>query len=180
MASDPLILLDESRTHWSMMAGLGGPSALGYHETVDNGDGTFTAALASEMHYAPWDLYVMGLIDGAELDPLFYVDEPSGFDPMTDSAGAPFTRDSKPFGGPVTFEGKRVDVTVEQLEASLGARMPAFGDAQSDFRHAFILLCKPGKPCSEEGGQQVETLSKEWPAHFVNATAGHAAVSTEL
>ncbi len=69
-------LLRDDKIHWSYYAGFISP--LGGSGWIDNGDGTFTSALAqlpegSLRKYSTLDLYLMGLIPAQVVGPVFYV-----------------------------------------------------------------------------------------------------------
>ncbi len=175
---DRFFLLDTSRTHWSIVSGLGGPSAMGYHRTVDNGDGTFTASSVSTLAYAPWELYSMGLLDPQGLPDFFYVRNPQSFVPATDPAGNPWSARSITVGS-VTFQGQKVSLTPQEMIAKLGPRVPSVAQAPKSFRQAFIAVC-PDSKCTQETLDWVEGLRAAWPARFSTATGGRGSVSTEL
>jgi hypothetical protein len=172
-ANDPLVLLDSALSHWPVIVGPGGPSALGYGELVDHGDGTFTHEAVKPLAYAPLELYLMGLVarDDALLGDLFFVPDAGGI-----SGGA--TIDSVNGNGTVTFSGQRTDLDVADLEAALGPRLPAHPEAQTSFRFAFVLVCDGS--CSAAGLAFVEDERTSWERTFATATGGRASATTSL
>jgi hypothetical protein len=166
-AGDPMALLDASLSHWSRVAGVGGPSALGYGELVDNGDGTFTHERVSPLRYAPLELYAMGLVPATDpsLVGLFHV------------TGAP-DPDAVNAGGPVTFAGTRVDLSIADIVAGLGPRTPSFVEAQTAFRFAFVLVCDGA--CDEASLAWVDAQRESWPETFAAATGRRATADTHL
>lgn len=178
--ADPFVLVVDFMSHWSLFAGLGGASALSYGELVANGDGTFTSSEVRPMPYSPWDLYAMGLLPADEVPDLFFVRDPTGFEPALDPFGTPWTGNSRARDEPVTFTGERVDVTIEDVVAALGPRDPAFGESQTDFRFAFVVLCRRDRPCSDETLSWVDGVRAGWSDRFAWATGDRAAASTEI
>lgn len=166
-ASDPMALLDASLSHWARVAAVGGPSALGYGELLDNGDGTFTHQRVSPLRYAPLELYAMGLIapDDPSLGDMFHV------------SGAP-DADAVNARGPVTFSGTRHDLSMADVVAALGPRTPPSTAAQTSFRFAFVLVCDDA--CSDASLAWVDGQRLSWPATFATATGGRSTATTEL
>ena len=177
---DPWALLDVALSHWAMVANVGAPGDLAYGVTRDNGDGTFTAALASPILYTPWELYTMGLYDPASLGDLFYVAGPSAFDPPAAPDGTAWTPDSVASTTPVTFAGTRVDVAAADVLADLGPRDPPFGAAPTAFRCAFVVLCADAAACAGDALAWAEAARTAWPARFAAATGGRASVTAGL
>lgn len=179
---DPTWLLDANLAHWSIVAGVGGPSALGYGQTVDNGDGTFTNTTVKPLSYAPLELYTMGLLppDAPELSDLFYVESPAQFVPGTDAAGTPWTHASINGREPVTFAGSRVDLSIDAIVAALGPRTPAYPESQTSFRFGFAILCRPDAPCAPESVAWVDGERVAWEQRFADATGQRAAAITAL
>jgi hypothetical protein len=180
--SDPMLLIDQSFAHWTIIGGLGGPSALGYGQTVDNGGGSFTNTAVKPLRYAPLELYAMGLLapDDPLLDGLFYVPDPHSFAPATDGVGAPWSIDSLNAHGTVTFSGTRVDFTIDQLVAALGPRIPTHDTAQTEFRFAFVVLCPPGGTCASETVSWVDAQRTSYEATFATATGDRGTAQTDL
>jgi len=179
---DPLILLDGAKSHWAIVASIGGPSALGYGHMTDNGNGTFTSTRISPLGYAPLELYTMGLIppDDPSLAGMFYVRDPTGFDPPTNSTGQPWTIDSLNAGGSVTFSGERVNLTVADIVAALGPRTPAHPATQTEFRFAFVLVCDSVAGCSDQTLGWVDDTRVAWEGTFHQATGARASADTVL
>ncbi len=167
--------------HWTILAGTGGPSAMGYGEVVDNGDGTITARSVIPMPYSRLDLYAMGLLPAAEVGPLFWVSGATGFAPPADALGQQWSAQSVlSAGAEVTFSGTAETFEVADLAAVFGPRDPPYGEAQDTFRFAFVLMCAPGSPCSPEGAAWVDGQRAAWEETFDWATGGRGAAETEL
>ena len=131
--------------HWSYWYDPGGGSPAGGNVWKDNGDGTFTAAsqLPGDVTYSMMDLYLMGLADPSEVKPgtlLTSAVPPNDvLDPFN---GKKLSNVSFPnfTGKPVTVTAKSVPVTVDDVIAANGARIPAAKDAQKAFTLGIVLL----------------------------------------
>jgi hypothetical protein len=179
--ADPYQLVDEYWSHWPIVVG-GGASALGYGETVDLGGGQFENHVVTPLRYSPLELYIMGLLppDAPELGDLFWVAGPHSFQPPQNVLGQPWTKDSLSAKTPLTFQGTRVDLSVGEIVADLGPRSPAHADAQKHFRFAFVLVCPPQRPCSDEGLAWVDAQRSLWEGTFPTATGQRATADTKL
>lgn len=180
--ADPTWVLDASVAHYTLAAGLGGPGALSYGQTVDLGGGAFRSETVKPLAYSPFELYTMGLLPPGDplLADLFYVESLSGFAPAVDPIGAPWTADSVNGTGTVEFQGQRVDLPMSDVVQALGPRVPASADAQKAFRFAFVLLCEPGQACRDDTIAWVDEQRIAWETRFGVATGGRATAGTKL
>ncbi len=174
-SADPWILTDEFWSHWSIYANVGGPSAEGYGTLEDLGDGTFRYDLVVPLRYADLELYQQGLLAAEEVGSMFTVEGATDFDPP-DNNGLPW--DDGSYGAAVSFAGSRVDVTMDDVLAVHGPRVPAHDNAQTDFRVAFALVCDG--QCDEAALAWVDAERAAFPASFEAATRGLATAATEL
>jgi hypothetical protein len=180
--TDPWVLLDPSvRAHWNLFVGLGAPSPLGrsLQWTRQNADGSFTSLSPSPSEYSSIDLYAMGMLPAAEVPDFFFVRNPRDFDPPFDPLGQPWTADS-PVLTSVTFSGERVDVAFADVVASLGPRDPSFGQAQTSFRQAFVLVVPPGSGAAMDTLEWLDDLRQGWEGSFHRATLELGTVDTRL
>lgn len=128
-------LLGKDGAHWSFK--LDSKASLMYgHQWRDNGDGTFTAVGARNT-LSPLDLYLMGMIDKSKVPPMLLIENPS-IDPL--KVPEPGT----------TITGTARYVTIEDIIAAEGERVPAFKDAPKQFRMAFVYAVAPGSLKQEE------------------------------
>ena len=149
-AREPLFLDEGCRCHWrpdlhapaafpwrgreaqSIMSG--GPGRF----WRDNGDGTFTAIDNLHDSGPSWlDLYAMGLADAGEVPDMFILRnlEPV---PGNDEHGT-----SGYYWG--TYRGDKEVVSIEQVIAAEGARVPTAAEAQRSFNAGFVYLVEPGR-----------------------------------
>lgn len=157
-------LLGRQRAHWSFCHNSLASEMEGNHLREDGGD-RFTSIAATE-RYSPLDLYAMGLIPPGDVPPFYYVDG------CTD-------REAPPQIG-ATLQGRRVDVTIDQIIAAEGARVPAANKAPHSFNMAFIIVGAPGQFPSDESIAKVDRFRTAWEPHFVQITDGIGTVSTAL
>ena len=110
--------------------GVGTRSLMGGRFWLDNGDGTWTPLNDFWGAGFSWlDLYLMGLADPDEVPDMFIL------------------RDARPVDeaepkGPHT--GVQETVTIEQVVAAEGRRVPTAAEAQKDFNAGFVYLVEPG------------------------------------
>ena len=134
-----------------------GPGVTPRFETVGSSEG-----------YAPLDQYLMGFRAPEDVPPSFYVADSSlGFLLRPPQTG-------------VRFDGRRQDVTIDELIAAAGRRTPDHTVAQRRYRFAFILLVRPGEEPAPEQVAQVELYRASFPAYYSRATGERAAAETTV
>lgn len=132
----------------------------------------------------------MGVRPAAELGPFWYVD-----DPTTVFGGASLeAARSIAAQDDILFCGKRVDLTVQAIQAVEGPRMPAIGDevdtdasgnpAPDVKTMAFLLLIDRDSPEAEAHAaaiDQVDTFRRTWERYANGpATGGRGRFDTSL
>ncbi len=157
-------LLGRDLAHWSFCHNSLASDMEG-NELRDDGGDRFTTIAATE-RYSPLDQYAMGLIAAATVPPFFYVD--GCFDP----GAAPAIN--------LPLQGRRIDVTIDQIIAAHGPRVPAAAKSPHTFNMAFILLAEAGQFPSAESIAKVDRIRAAWEPYFAAATDGKGAVSTAL
>lgn len=124
-------LLGKDGSHWSYLLESHG-SVLYGASWRDNGDGSFTATDA-ESTFSPLDLYLAGLIDKTKVPPFFLIEAPD-----IDANALP-----PPVG--TTIRGIKRIVTIDDIIAAEGPRVPSADVSQKTFRFGFIYLVRPGE-----------------------------------
>jgi large repetitive protein len=124
-------LLGRDASHWSYLLDTQGSVHYGARWR-DNGDGSFTAT-ETRSTYSPLDLYLMGLIDKSQVPPFTLIDAPT-----VDATQLP------PFVG-ATVRGTRRVVTIDDIIAVEGERVPSASQSKKEFRFAFMYLVRPGE-----------------------------------
>jgi hypothetical protein len=163
-------------THWAR--GLQAPAAFPYQRPVeasamgggvwqDNFDGTFTQL--DDDYYVPatgWsylDLYLMGLITAAEVPDFFLLRNlvPAGHDAN---------------GHPI-FKADRRKVTIQDVIAVEGPRLPAVDQSQKNFNTGIVLVVEHGNRPSRELVERATGVRESWIDYWATTT-GHRSSMT--
>jgi len=124
----------------------------------DNGDNTHTA-LDSFRQYSDFDLYLAGLLPPA---PEFSIDlirddgDPERLFPSLDE----------------TVSGERESITLDQIIAANGPRIPGYDEAQRSFQLGFIILKRPGETVPDSLIQAITRVQDDFPQRFSAQTGG--------
>jgi hypothetical protein len=165
-------LLGRGGVHWSFFADTDA-SVLEGNDIEDRGGGRFeTVAIARG--YSALDLYAMGLRSPAEVPPFFYVDMPDDFRP---------NRAYKASSGPepgVSFTGLRREVTIAQVVAALGPRVPPAETSTPILRQAFVLVADARGPATAERLGAVARIRSRFESWYREATGGRGAADSSL
>ncbi len=162
-------LLGRAQSHWSFFMD-SDASVMEGNEIQDNGDGTFLTLGPTAARYSRLDQYAMGLIPPQAVSPFFFV---------ANAASGPHTHDSNPLANR-TITGQRVDVTIDDVIAVEGERLPRSADAPKVFRLAFILVGGPGREVAQASINRLERYRKRFEDFFEEATGGNGRVITRL
>jgi hypothetical protein len=163
-------------THWAR--GLQAPVAFPYQRPVeasamgggvwqDNFDGTYTQL--DDDYYVPatgWsylDLYLMGMIGPSEVPDFFILRN-------LVAAG----RDAN--GHPI-FKADRTKVTVQDVIAVEGPRLPDVDHAQKNFNTGMVVVVEHGKTPSKELLEKTEGIRLRWMDYW-ETTTGHRSTMT--
>jgi hypothetical protein len=163
---NPPILLGRGFTHWNFFLHTNG-SFMGGNDIQDNEDGTFTTQDPKDS-FGPLDLYLMGLLKPEEVPPTFLVTEPYDIDippPFDDPSRFGNLRFSNPMGD-VTFRGETEEITIEDIIAANGERIPDAESSQKDFRVAFILLAMGEEDPTPDEIEKVAAVRRLWAPYF--------------
>jgi len=156
-------LLGRDLSHWSyLLNGYG--SVLYGNQWQDNGNGTFTS-LANMKYYSPLDLYLMGVYGKSQVPPMLLIANP-GIDP------------AKMLQTGDTINGTPQYVTIDDIVAAEGERIPASSEAQKTFKTAFIFITAPGTFTGDEL-YGIEGIRNGWVSRFSILTDGKAIVSVD-
>jgi hypothetical protein len=161
-------LLGRDNAHWNFYF----DSDLSFmegNEIRDDGNGQFTT-LARRATYNPFDRYLMGLIPADQVPDKFYV-ELTGDGPDADVV---------PVQPGETVTGNRVDVSIDQIIASLGTRSPSVEASQKLYRVGLIVLAKQGQQPSQSTIDKVNRIAVEIEKLFHKETGRLGSVDTTL
>jgi hypothetical protein len=162
--------------HWAR--GLQAPVAFPYRRPTeasimgggvcqDNFDGTYTQL--DDDYYVPatgWsylDLYLMGLISAAEVPDFFILRNlvPAG----------------KDANGHAIVKADRTKVTIQDVIAEEGPRLPGVDKSQREFNTGMVIVVRHGETPSHELVERAEGIRKQWMDYF-SITTGHRASMT--
>lgn len=133
--------------HWSFWMDAGGSPA-GGNKWKDDGDGSFSIVpqAPKDMTFSMLDLYLMGLADPSEVEPFGLLENA---EPPTDVkdpyTGGELTAASFPHFAStrVTVKATRKVITIEQIVATNGTRVPARKDAPQTLKLGIVLMVSP-------------------------------------
>ena len=133
----------------------------------DNFDGAFTQL--DDDYYVPatgWsylDLYLMGLVSPAEVPDFFILRNlvPAG----------------KDANGHSIFKADRTKVTIQDVIAAEGPRVPGVDKSQREFNTGIVIIVQHGEKPSPELIERAEAIRKQWIEYF-SITTGHRASMT--
>jgi hypothetical protein len=165
-------------THWAR--GLQAPVAFPYQRPTeasamgggvwqDNFDGTFTQL--DDDYYVPatgysyLDLYLMGMISPAEVPDFFILRNlvPVG----SDSNGHPI------------FKADRTKITIQNVIAAEGPRLPAVDQAQKNFNTGMVLVVEHGKTPSSKLIESVNGIRERWMDYWTTTTGHRSTMTTD-
>jgi len=152
-------LLGRDGSHWSYLLD-SDASVLYGNDWQDAGDGTFTSR-GVETFFSPLDLYLAGFFGPDEVPPFVLIDNPA-----VDPAQLP-RRGAEVTGDPVL-------VTIDDVIAAEGPRVPSADEAPKELRAAFVFLVRPGEQVSERQIQALERLRAGLLDRFGALTGGRA------
>lgn len=154
-------LLGKDSSHWSFL--LDSDASLLYGgEWRDNKDGTFTS-LEKEKYSSPLDLYLMGFYDKAQVPPMLLIDNPAIASTRLPEVGT-------------TISGTARYVTIDDIIAAEGERVPSAATSQKTFKTAFLLITRTGTPTGEEASM-VEAVRNGWAGRFASLTGGKGSIA---
>ena len=163
VVSDALLGADES--HWSYLLDTDASVMYGA-DWKDRGDGTFAAVRVGQQ-YSALDLYLMGFLAPEKVPPFTLLENPGVDRHLIDHEGD-------------VVAATPTTVTIEQVVAANGARVPDATHSQKEFRLGFVFLTAPGTEPTPEDLAAVERVRRAFGAHFFALTHGVAWADTSL
>ena len=142
-------------------------SAMGGSVWQDNLDGTFTQL--DDDYYVPatgysyLDLYLMGLISAAEVPDFFILKN--------------LAATGKDANGHPIFKADRVKITVQDVIAAEGPRLPDVEHPQRLFNTGMVLIVEHGKQPSKELLQRVNGMREELIKYWQITTGGRSSMT---
>lgn len=166
---DYLPMLGFQRAHWAFTYD-SEASLLEGNKIQDNGAGQSPRFVTTDnvQVYSPLDQYLMGFRAPADVPPTFVITSPSigtGYRP--------------PQAG-VAIDGGRRDITVDDVIAAAGPRIPDHTVAQRYFRFAIILLTPLALPPSSVDVDKLDRFRRRFEEFFHQASSGNGWADTNL
>lgn len=164
------LILGRSDAHWSYYVDVD-------HSSLEGGnwqpvsENLFTTPTQIDF-FGDIDEYIMGLRTPEEVTPTFYVSSPTNNLPRNRDNGTPVMG--------ATATGTAVEVTIEDIIAAEGPRIPTETDAPKDLRQAFILIVRNGTTPSQAELNKISTFRRAWEDYFEIAVDGRIALNTSL
>ena len=170
---------DLGPVHWAR--GLEAPAAFPYTRPVEasamgggawqeNADGTFTQLdddfFVPATGYSWLDLYLMGLAKPEEVPPFFILRD------LVNTG----TRDAA--GHPI-YRGRKTPVTIADVVAANGPRLPAFDQAQKQFNTGVVMVVQHGQQPSAGLVSRANDIRERWMQYWTKVTGGRATMTTD-
>jgi hypothetical protein len=153
-------LLGEGGEHWSFL--LDSEASLLYgNDWKDNGNGAFTSIDALK-RYSPLDLYLMGMYDKSRVSPVMLIENASIDPTRYPEVGA-------------TISGTAKSVSIEDIIAAEGERIPNAADSQKTFKIAYVLIERPGTFTGTQTSG-IENVRSAWAGRFNLLTEGRGSI----
>jgi hypothetical protein len=154
-------LLGKDSAHWSYLLDTQGSVMYG-NGWKDNGNGTFTSTAAMS-GYSPLDLYLMGMITKEKVPPMLLIDNPAIDKTLLPQLG-------------VTITGIAKTVTIDDIIAAEGTRVPDSTTSQKKFNVGYVLLMRAGDSATA-AVQAIETVRTAFAGRFTELTLGTGGVN---
>jgi hypothetical protein len=170
-------LLGRQNAHWSFLAdtrttGEGEFSSLMEGNSwKETGANTFTTQQASANFFSELDQYLMGLRPAEEVGDINYL--------AVDKQTKDFIRGKSPVTGFFITATRKI-TSVEHIVERSGPRVPAYPDAQKDFRVAFILLVERDTEPSGATVAKLDRYRDSLVRYFPPATGRRATLDGSL
>jgi len=148
-------------THWSYLLDSNASYMYG-SDWQDNENGSFTAT-EIKTRYSDLDLYLMGMLPGDEVDPVTLLTNPA------------IDADQYPELGAI-IDATPTLLTVDQVIAAEGPRIPSNEDSPHEFKIAVVYLATPGDQVTAEKLQFLTTTRTNWQRRFFAQTDGRGVI----
>jgi hypothetical protein len=143
-------------------------STLGGGVWQDNFDGTFTQLrdgyFVPATGYSYLDLYLMGLISAREVPDFFILDN--------------LVRVSKDTNGHPVFRAERTKVTIQDVIAAEGPRLPEVDHSQRKFNIGIVVVVAHGQSPSHELIERANGIRQQWIEYWETTTGRRASMTT--
>ena len=135
----------------------------------DNLDGTFTQLrdgyFVPASGYSYLDLYLMGLIAAAEVPDFFIV--------------RPLVRIGTNANGRPIFKGQRMRITIQDVIAAEGPRLPDVNRSQRHFNTGIVVMVEHGRTPSAELINRANGIRRQWIDYWAITTGRRASMTVD-
>jgi hypothetical protein len=135
----------------------------------DNLDGTFTQLrdgyFVPASGYSYLDLYLMGLIAATEVPDFFIV--------------RPLVRIGTDANGRPIFKGQRMGITIQDVIAAEGPRLPDVNHSQRHFNTGIVVIVEHGRTPSAELIKRANGIRGQWIDYWAITTGGRASMTVD-
>jgi hypothetical protein len=135
----------------------------------DNLDGTFTQLrdgyFVPASGYSHLDLYLMGLIAAAEVPDFFIV--------------RPLARIGTDANGRPIFKGQRMRITIQDVIAAEGPRVPDVNHSQRHFNTGIVVIVEHGRTPSAELINRANGIRRQWIDYWAITTGRRASMTVD-
>jgi len=142
-------------------------STLGGSVWQDNANGTFTQLrdgyFVPATTYSYLDLYLMGLVSAKDVPDFFMLR--NLVQVGTDANGQP------------VFKAEQVKITIEDVIAANGPRLPDADHSQRKFNTGIVVIVEHGKTPSRQILDQANGILREWVRYWAAATGNRASMT---
>jgi hypothetical protein len=114
----------------------------------------------------------MGLVDSTQVPPIFYVQDPTTTSSRVNAASDPEVG--------ITFSGTRRDVTIDDVIAAVGPRVPSAADSPKVFRQAFVYVVSAGRTAEPAAIAKLDRIRVAWDQFLSSATDSRLKADTRL
>jgi hypothetical protein len=114
---------------------------------------------------SPLDLYLMGMVQSSAVPDFFYID-----------SGAPGDVNDIPSIVGTEVTGNRINVSIQDIIAAEGVRIPSSDQSPHQFNFKFVLLKRPVEQLNAELTGQLLVLQREFQKRFAAETGGKGAI----
>ena len=154
-------LLGKDGSHWSYLLDTQGSFMYG-NGWRDDKNGAFTSTAKMSL-FSPLDLYLMGMIPKGQVPPMLLIESAAVDKTQLPQLGA-------------TVSGSAKTVTIDEIIAAEGARIPNAASSQKRFSVGFVLLTRPGDN-SGDLPAAIELLRSAWAGRLAGMTNGAAGIT---
>ncbi|MEW6108581.1 MAG: carboxypeptidase regulatory-like domain-containing protein [Nitrospirota bacterium] len=153
-------LIGKDGAHWSYLLDTDG-SVLYGNDWKDNGDGTY-ASISASKYYSSLDLYLMGFYDRTQVPQMLLIDNSTVDPTKLPEAGA-------------TIMGTARYITIDDIIAAEGERIPNASNSQKTFKTAFIFITRLDTFTGNEINN-IENMRNAWAGRFASLTNGKGTI----